>query len=77
MSITTAIEKMADPIGYDIAHGTDQTQASLLNGLARGFFQTMPNSHERGTQMCYVMPYLTIQAKAMLSEFAAFVEVES
>ena len=77
MSITTSVEKMADPIGFDIAHGTDQTQAQLLNGLARGFFQTMPNEHERGTQMCYVMPYLTLQAKAMLREFAAFVEDES
>jgi hypothetical protein len=76
MSVTTAIDKMAEPIGFDIAHSTDLTQAALLNGLARGFRLAMSDT-DRGKQMCYLTALLTPQARVFLIEVAAFCEVES
>jgi len=76
MSVTTAIEQMAGPIGFDIAQGTDQTQAALINGLARGFNHTM-KGHARDMQICYLTALLTPEAKQFLADLSAMCEVAS
>lgn len=72
MSVTTSIEALAEPIGYDIAQSTDRVQADLLNGLGRGFAQM--HTREAETQMAYLAPLLTPEARGMLLALAAVLE---
>lgn len=77
MSVTTAIDKMAGPIGFDIAHSDDTTQAALINGLARGFNHSMPNGMEREKQISYLTALLTPEAQQFLADLAAMCEATS
>lgn len=70
---TTAIEKMAGDIGFDLAWAKDTVQADLLNGLAKGFALFGSDS---GMQMSYVARNLTPQARKWLHEMAAFADLE-
>jgi hypothetical protein len=65
VSVTTSIEALAEPIGYDIAQSTDRVQADLLNGLGRGFAQM--HTRDAETQMAYLAPLLTPEARGMLT----------
>jgi hypothetical protein len=77
VSVTTAIDKMAEPIGFDIAQGTDETQAALLNGLARGFRHAMPQGSAREMQICYLTALLSSEARQFLVDLVAMCEAES
>jgi hypothetical protein len=67
MSTTTAIDAMANQIGFDIALSTDQAQADLLNGLARGF-KSMERTGNAGMQLHYAASKFTPEALAFLEE---------
>jgi hypothetical protein len=72
VSVLTAVEQMAEPVGFDIAHSTDEVQAALLNGLARGLAQL--GRRDRDVQLSYITGRLTPAARKLVTDLAAFVE---
>lgn len=72
MSVLTAAEQMAEPIGFDIARSNDQVQAALLNGLARGM-RPMQRI-DREMQLAYMTKHLTPDAKALLRDLVGMIE---
>lgn len=75
MSVTTAVDAMAGPIGFDIAQSTDRAQADLLNGLARGLAQM--NGRAREMQLAYVAPLLTQETRELVHALAGMIELVS
>ena len=69
--IKTAIENLAEPIGFDIANSDDRVQSDLLNGLGRGF--ATHNDLDLSRQLSYVQQNLTPQAKRFLKELNEFI----
>jgi len=66
MSVKTAIDLMAEQIGFDIAQSDDRVQADLLNGLGRGFNTMSLNS--RNMQIAYLIQHLTPQARELVKQ---------
>lgn len=73
--IKTAIEKIAEDIGFDIAHSDDIVQSNLLNGLGRGF--KTYNSHELNMQFAYVSDKLTKDAEKFVIELAEMIKCKN
>lgn len=61
MSVKTAIENLAEPIGFDISQSDDKVQADLFNGLGRGF--KTYNETNLHTQICCFSQKLTPEAR--------------
>ena len=70
--IKTAIENLAEPIGFDIAHSDDIVQSNLLNGLGRGF--ATYNESNFDMQMCYIEQKLTPQTRKFLKGLVEFIK---
>lgn len=73
--IKSSIEKLADPIGFDISNSDDVVQAALLNGMGRGF--ATYNDQQMDMQMCYIADKLTPQAKKFIKALHQFVKDEN
>jgi len=70
----TAVQRMADAIGFDVGQANSKVQAELLNGLARA----MNRGQERinvERQNCYIVEDLTPQAREYITALAAMIEV--
>lgn len=74
MSIKTTAEIMAKPIGFEIGASDDHTQAALLNGFFKGFYNSMKDNHRRELQMCYVADKLSDKSKELILVLAEFVK---
>ncbi len=68
--IKTSIEKMAEPIGFDIGASDDVTQGNLINGFCRGFLNSIPDNHRRDLQVCYLVDKLTPESHKLIKELA-------
>ena len=73
--IKTSIENLAEPIGFDIAMSDDQTQANLLNGLARGFETYNKNQYEM--QLAYLTDKLDKNSEKLILALAEFVNLKT
>lgn len=73
MSVTTAIDKMAEDIGYDIGMSSDKAQADLLNGLGKAF--KTPNL-DMTQQMAYLVNELDANGKFIIRELGKFLGEE-
>jgi hypothetical protein len=71
--IKTAIENLAEPIGFDIAHSDDIVQSNLLNGLGRGF--ATYNESNLDMQLCYIEQKLTPQTRKFLKGLVEFIKL--
>ena len=72
--IKTAVEQLAEAIGFDIAHSDDKVQSDLLNGLGKGFAQY--NERELSMQLAYVTNKLTPQTKKLIVELSEFIKLK-
>lgn len=72
MSVKTAIDLMAEQIGFDIAQSDDRVQADLLNGLGRGF-NTIP-LNSRNMQIAYLIQHLTPQARELVKQINDYLD---
>jgi len=72
--IKSSIEIIAYDIGKDIGHSSNDIQAKLLNGFCHSLGQI--SSHNRGTQLCYIVDELTPEAKNILKDLVGFIDVE-
>ena len=73
--IKTSIENLTVPIGFDIAMSDDQTQANLLNGLARGFETYNKNQYEM--QLAYLTDKLDKNSEKLILALAEFVNLKT
>lgn len=69
--IRTAINDLAESIGFDIGMGDDRAQSDLLNGFARALSGSM-NDNDRDRQICYFVDKLTPQAREVMREIAEY-----
>lgn len=68
-----AIERLAEPIGFDIGQSNSKVQADLLNGLARGMNSGCDRlAVER--QNCYIVDELTPAARTWVKALASMLE---
>ncbi len=74
--IKTTVEKLANPIGFEIGVSDDVTQAELLNGFCKGLSNSMDDS-ERGTQLCYIVDKLDSKSDKIILELAEFIKIKS
>ena len=68
----TSIERMADPIGFDIGNSNSKVQADLLNGVARALWGGA-DRREVEMQNAYITDDLTAQAKQWITNLAAMI----
>jgi len=70
MSIRTASEQMAGPIGKELASSDDHAQAAFFNG----FFEMVRDvsGGDVATQYCYIADKLTPKARAGIKHLAEF-----
>ena len=72
--IKTSIELLAESIGFDIGNSDDQTQANLINGLARGMANSMDSSHYN-MQLAYIIDKLDSKSLRLIKELYGFVQL--
>jgi hypothetical protein len=72
--IQTSVEKLAEPIGFDIGNSTDVVQADLLNGFCSALSSL--NSNDKSMQLCYIARHLSTKSKNTLKELVEFIKLE-
>jgi len=72
--IKSTVEKMADPIGFEIGASDDVIQSSLLNGFCRGLSNSMTNDHDTDLQIVYIVEKLDSNAQNTLLNIAEFIK---
>lgn len=70
--IKSSVEKMADPIGYDIGMSDDETQSKLLNGFCRALKNSMQN-HDLDMQLCSIVEHLDNKSREVIKALNEFV----
>lgn len=72
--IKSTVEKMADPIGFEIGASDDVTQSTLLNGFCRGLSNSMTNDHNQDLQICNIVDKLDLNAENVLLNISEFIK---
>jgi len=70
----TAVQRMADAIGFDVGQANSKVQADLLNGLARAMNRGQQHI-EVERQNCYIVEDLTPEAREYITELAGMIGV--
>jgi len=73
--IKTSIEKLSEPIGFDIANSDDNVQSDLLNGLGRGFKMYQERDFE--LQLSYLSQKLNKDAEKLILGLAEFINLKN
>ena len=76
MSVKSSVEKMAEPIGYDIGMSDDETQAALLNGFCKAISNSMQD-HAQETQICYIVDKLSSGSCEIIKKMYSFIELKN
>lgn len=73
MTVFSAMERLAEPIGADFAMSDSKTQAALFNGFASMWERANhgPNT-DMNMQACYIAADLTPAAKRVITKLAMF-----
>ena len=72
--ITTSVEQLAKPIGFDIAMSSDIAQSDLLNGLGEGFKLIGKDNLER--QLVYISQKTTKDADNFILSLAEIIKLK-
>lgn len=73
--IKSTVEKLSDPIGFEIGMSDDVTQANLINGLSRGLANSM-NDNALQSQLCSIVDKLDSKSHKVLKELVAFIDLK-
>ena len=73
--IKTSIEKLSEPIGYEIGMSDDITQSNLINGFCKALANSM-NERDLQTQLCSIVDKLDSKTHKVLKELVAFIELK-
>ena len=77
MSVRTASEQMAGPIGEELAHADDLAQAELFNAFAQEAWMAWGSSDlGRDHQMCAIVRNLEPKARWLVKGLAGFVALD-
>ena len=77
MNVKTASERMAEPIGHDLAHADSQVQAEFLNAFAQEAWMAWGSSiNGRDHQSCSIVRELTPKGRWLVKELAAFIALD-
>jgi len=74
--VLSSVEKLAESIGFDIAHSNDEIQANLINGFCRGLNCAM-DDQSKETQICYMVDRLSPETESILRTILAFLDLRS
>lgn len=72
--IKNSIEKLAEPIGFDIGMSDNIVQANLLNGLCKGL-ASHGSGNQLGVQLCYIVDELNSNSYNVIKELAEFIKI--
>lgn len=73
--IKSTVEKMANPIGFDIGTSDDIIQADLLNGFCKGLSNSMQPS-DLSMQICHIVEKLDSNSMKVISEISEFIKLK-
>lgn len=73
--IKSTVEKMADPIGFEIGNSDDVIQAALVNGLCRGLANSM-DERSLSMQLCHIVEKLDNKSCSVILEMAEFIKLK-
>lgn len=71
-----SIEKLAEEIGFDIGLSDNETQAKLINGLAKGICRSMDDL-KRETQICYIVDLLNNSSEEFIEKLQEFIKLKN
>ena len=74
--IKSTVEKMAEPIGFEIGCSDDITQSNLINGLASGLCNSISSESKLEMQICYIVQKLDKKAIAVIRSMVDFIELK-
>jgi len=72
--IKSTVEKMANPIGFEIGTSDDIIQSDLLNGFCKGLHDSIPNKNNFQSQLCAISNKLDKTAENVLIELVEFIK---
>jgi len=75
--IKSTVQKLADPIGFEIGTSDDVTQAELLNAFSRGLYNSIIEESDRDMQYCYIADKLTPKAQKVILRLAEFIKTKT
>lgn len=73
MSVQTAVEQLAFPIGREIGASTDKVQADLLNGFAEMLESSCGNQSAIDRQLCFIHDKLNRNARRVIKQLSEFI----
>lgn len=74
--IKSTVEKMADPIGFEIGMSDDVIQSDLINGFCRGLTNSIPDKHNLDMQICAIVEKLDKKSINIIKGLAEFVKTK-
>ena len=72
--IKSTIEKMANPIGFEIGTSDDIIQSELLNGFCKGLSNSILDKNSLEMQLCYVSEKLNKTSEDLILHLAEFIK---
>jgi len=73
--IKSTVEKMANPIGFEIGTSDDIVQSDLLNGFCKGLSNSMQPS-DLSMQICHIVEKLDYNSMKVISEISEFIKLK-
>jgi len=75
MMIKSTIEKLSEPIGFEIGMSDDVVQSNLLNGFCRGLSNSM-DDNKLNMQLCAIVDKLDAKTHNVLKGLVEFIEIK-
>jgi len=72
--IKSSVEQLAEPIGFDIGHSSDDVQANFINGFSRALAMCQP--HQLDMQICYIVDKLSPESKKVILKLTEFINTK-
>lgn len=74
--IKSTVEKMAEPIGFEIGASDNVIQSSLLNGFCRGLSNSIVQPKDLDLQICHIVEKLDDKAMDVILRLGDFVKLK-
>ena len=75
--IISAVEKLAESIGYDIGCSDDVTQSVLLNAFFKGVRNSILEQRNRELQLCYIAEKLSKTSEECIKTLHEFIKIKN
>lgn len=75
--ILSSIEKISHSIGFDIGTSNDEVQINLINGFCDGICNSIPQNHDRESQVCYIAKGLSKKSEGVILALVEFINLKN